>query len=55
MIQGIGGGLLTPVGMAMLFRMFPPQERAKISRALILPIAIAPAVGPVVSGLLLNI
>ncbi|MEC0308384.1 MDR family MFS transporter [Paenibacillus lautus] len=53
-IQGIGGGLLTPVGMAMLFRMFPPEERAKISRALILPIAIAPAVGPIVSGLLLE-
>lgn len=53
-IQGIGGGLLTPVGMAMLFRMFPPQERAKISRALILPIAIAPAVGPIVSGLLVE-
>lgn len=53
-IQGIGGGLLTPVGMAMLFRAFPPQERAKISRALILPIAIAPAVGPIVSGLLVE-
>ncbi len=52
MLQGIGGGLLTPVGMAMLFRAFPPQERAKVSRALVLPIAAAPALGPIVSGLL---
>ncbi|KZE73578.1 disulfide bond formation protein DsbA [Paenibacillus elgii] len=51
-LQGIGGGLLAPVGMAMLFRAFPPQERAKVSRALVLPIAAAPALGPIVSGLL---
>ncbi|MCR8842181.1 multidrug efflux MFS transporter [Paenibacillus sp. SC116] len=53
-IQGIGGGLLTPVGMAMLFRTFPPEERAKVSRSLILPIAIAPAIGPIVSGMLVE-
>ncbi|NEW06372.1 DHA2 family efflux MFS transporter permease subunit [Paenibacillus sp. SYP-B3998] len=53
-IQGAGGGLLTPVGMAMLFRTFPPQERAKVSRILVLPIALAPALGPIVSGLLVD-
>ena len=53
-VQGIGGGLLTPVGMAMLFRTFPPQERAKVSRALVLPIALAPAVGPIVSGFIVE-
>src|SRR5579871_6466291 len=26
-IQGAGGGMLTPVGMAMLFRAFPPEQR----------------------------
>ncbi|MNC26207.1 Multidrug resistance protein 3 [compost metagenome] len=45
-LQGIGGGLLTPVGMALLFRTFPPEKRAGISRQLILPIALAPALGP---------
>ncbi|MCZ8519577.1 MULTISPECIES: DHA2 family efflux MFS transporter permease subunit [Paenibacillus] len=53
-IQGVGGGLVAPVGMAMLFRAFPPQERAKVSRSLILPIAAAPAVGPVIGGLLVE-
>src|SRR5262245_48348615 len=28
-LQGIGGGMLTPVGTAMTFRAFPPEERAK--------------------------
>ena len=50
-MQGVGGGLLTPVGMAILFRTFPPQERGKVSRMLVLPIAFAPALGPVVGGL----
>ncbi|MEW9104560.1 DHA2 family efflux MFS transporter permease subunit, partial [Paenibacillus sp.] len=53
-LQGIGGGLITPLGMAMLFRTFPPQERAKISRSLVLPIAIAPAVGPILSGVMVE-
>src|SRR4051812_16458853 len=29
--RGIGGGMLFPVGPAMLFRAFPPIERAKAS------------------------
>ncbi|WP_366292366.1 MDR family MFS transporter [Paenibacillus sp. AN1007] len=53
-LQGAGGGLLTPVGMAMLFRAFPPQERARVSRMLVLPIALAPALGPIVSGLIVD-
>src|SRR5712692_3632330 len=28
-LQGVGGGMLTPVGSAMLFRAFPPAERAR--------------------------
>lgn len=48
--QGAGGGLLTPVGMAMLFRTFSPEERPQVSRALAFPIAIAPVFGPIVGG-----
>src|SRR5690349_14003287 len=29
--QGVGGGLLTPVGAAMVFRAFPLDERARVS------------------------
>lgn len=53
-VQGAGGGLLTPVGMAMLFRTFSPEERPKISRSLVFPIAVAPALGPVLGGFLVE-
>ena len=53
-LQGVGGGLLVPVGMAMLFRAFPPADRARASRVLLLPTAIAPASGPVLGGLLVD-
>ncbi|ASS65356.1 drug resistance transporter, EmrB/QacA subfamily [Paenibacillus sp. RU4T] len=49
-IKGAAGGLIAPVGMALLFRAFPPEERARLSRSLVLPIAVAPAVGPIVGG-----
>lgn len=52
--QGVGGGMLTPVGTAMLFRAFPPQERARASTVLIVPTVIAPALGPIVGGLLID-
>ena len=53
-LQGVGGGMLTPVGLAMLFRAFPPERRAAASRILIIPTALAPALGPVVGGLLID-
>jgi EmrB/QacA subfamily drug resistance transporter len=53
-LQGVGGGMLTPVGMAMLFRTFPPAERVRASRILIVPTAFAPALGPVIGGLLVT-
>ncbi|MGW0064204.1 MDR family MFS transporter [Streptosporangium sandarakinum] len=49
-VQGVGGGLLTPVGTAMLFRAFPPAERARASAVLSVPTTIAPAFGPVLGG-----
>jgi MFS family permease len=42
--QGVGGGLLTPVGTAMLFRAFPPHERARASAVLAIPTT--PSAGP---------
>ncbi len=53
-LQGIGGGMLTPVGTAMLFRAFPPNERAAASAVLVIPIAIAPTIGPVLGGVLVD-
>jgi EmrB/QacA subfamily drug resistance transporter len=50
-LQGVGGGLMTPVGMAMLWRAFPPAERTRASGILVVPTAFAPALGPVIGGL----
>src|SRR5690606_13104289 len=51
-LQGVGGGILTPVGLAMLWRAFPPERRAAASKVLIIPTALAPALGPVLGGVL---
>src|SRR5437868_5795289 len=46
--------MLVPVGTAMLFRAFPPIERAKASTVLIMPTVLAPALGPVLGGWLVT-
>src|SRR5579884_892266 len=53
-LQGVGGGMLTPVGAAMLFRAFPPAERARASTILMVPSITAPALGPVLGGWLVT-
>ena len=53
-VQGAGGGMLTPVGMTMLFRAFPQEERMRATRVLMLPTAVAPALGPVLGGWLVD-
>ena len=53
-LQGVGGGMLQPIGMALLFRTFPPERRARASQILIVPTAVAPAVGPIIGGLLVE-
>ena len=53
-LQGAGGGMLAPVGMAMLYRAFPPAERIRASSILTVPTTFAPALGPVLGGLLVT-
>ena len=53
-LQGIGGGLLTPVGSAMLFRAYPMEERAKAAIGVLSVVVVAPAVGPVLGGVLVD-
>jgi EmrB/QacA subfamily drug resistance transporter len=53
-LQGVGGGLLTPVGSAMLYRAFPLAERAKAAIAVLSVVVVAPAMGPLVGGLLVD-
>ncbi|HEX3492590.1 MAG TPA: MDR family MFS transporter [Streptosporangiaceae bacterium] len=53
-LQGVGGGMMAPVGLAMLFRVFPPAERVRASAILTVPTTLAPALGPVLGGLLVT-
>ncbi len=50
-LQGVGGAVMTPVGLAMLFRVYPPAERVRISSVLAVLTALAPALGPILGGL----
>lgn len=53
-LQGAGGGMLAPVGMAMLYRVYPPTERVRAATILTVPTTLAPALGPVIGGLLVT-
>jgi EmrB/QacA subfamily drug resistance transporter len=53
-LQGMGGGMLAPVGLAMLLRVFPPEDRIRMAGLLTVPTALAPAIGPVLGGLLIT-
>ena len=53
-LQGAAGGALTPVGTAMLYRTFPPSQRVQVSRILIFATILAPALGPILGGLLVT-
>jgi EmrB/QacA subfamily drug resistance transporter len=54
LLQGVGGGLLTPVGTTLVFRAFPPSERSRASALILVPTTIAPASGPILGGYLVE-
>jgi EmrB/QacA subfamily drug resistance transporter len=53
-LQGFGGGLMAPVGGAMLYRAFPMNRRATAANAVLSVVVIAPALGPLLGGLLVD-
>ncbi len=52
LLQGVGGGAMLPVAMAMIFRMFKPTERASAISILMVPLLLGPAFGPTLGGYL---
>ena len=53
-LQGVGGGMLTPIGGAMLYRAFPVEERAKAAIGVLGVAVLAPAIGPLLGGILVD-
>ncbi|MEK2484330.1 MFS transporter [Providencia stuartii] len=53
-IQGIAGGLLIPVGQALVFELFPGKERHRISTLIMVVALTAPAFSPAVGGMIID-
>src|SRR6185312_5269227 len=51
-VQGIGGGMLLPIGAAVAFDQFPQEQRARASALIAIPILFAPVFGPILGGYL---
>jgi len=52
--QGFGGGIALPLGTALLFRAFPPEEQGFAFGIFGIVILVAPAIGPIVGGFLVD-
>jgi len=53
-IQGLGGGMVAPIGIAMVFKVSPPDKRGSIMGILGIPMLLAPILGPMLSGWLIE-
>src|SRR5579875_2363290 len=53
-LQGVGGGMLTPIGQMILVKAAGPRNMAKVMSVIGVPIVLAPVFGPTLGGLLLQ-
>jgi EmrB/QacA subfamily drug resistance transporter len=53
-LQGVGGGTLMPIGMAMIYELFEPHERGMAIGLWGVSGSVAPAIGPVVGGFIVT-
>ena len=53
-LQGLTGGMIAPIGMALIFAMAPPEKRGSIMGILGIPVLISPILGPIFSGFVLD-
>ncbi|MFC5651813.1 DHA2 family efflux MFS transporter permease subunit [Paenibacillus solisilvae] len=53
-LQGLGGGFVLPVAMAYVFRLSPPHKVGAVMGMMGVPILFAPAIGPSLSGWLVE-
>ena len=53
-LQGLGGGIALPLGTAFLFSAFPPKEQGLALGFFGIALVVAPAIGPVLGGYLVD-
>ena len=49
-LQGVGGGMLMPIGLTVIMRAFGPSQMGRVMGYFGVPMLIAPALGPVLGG-----
>ncbi|WP_095144921.1 MFS transporter [Pseudomonas sp. Irchel s3b6] len=54
LLQGLGGGLLIPVGQALAYRHFPAAERSHLTAMVMLVALLVPALSPAAGGLVVQ-
>ncbi|WP_423381689.1 MFS transporter [Burkholderia sp. LMG 32019] len=54
LVQGLGGGLLIPVGQTMAYRAYPPQARARLTSVVMMVALLVPAVSPAIGGAIVD-
>lgn len=54
LLQGMGGGLLIPIGQTMTYALYRSHERARLSSIVMLVALLAPALSPAIGGLLVD-
>lgn len=54
-LQGFGGGIAQPLGPAQLYRAFPPKEQGTALGIFGIALVVAPALGPILGGWLINL
>ena len=54
LLQGLGGGLLIPVGQAMAYRHFPPAKRSQLTARVMSVALLVPALSPALGGLIVD-
>lgn len=53
-VQGLGGGLLIPLGQTLTYALYPSHQRAKLSSVIMLVGLMAPALSPALGGMIVD-
>jgi EmrB/QacA subfamily drug resistance transporter len=53
-LQGLGGGLIMPVGMSVLAQRAGPQRMGRVMSVMGIPMLLGPVLGPVLGGLIVS-
>ncbi|WP_405577933.1 MDR family MFS transporter [Streptomyces sp. NBC_01190] len=54
MLQGVGGGLMEPIGQAIVAKIAGPRRIGRLIGVITMPVALAPILGPVLGGILVH-